>query len=195
MPKNTHKVPSYRCNKTSGRVVVTIDGKDHWLGKYGTPDSRSRYNRMIAEWLANGRRTPTRLHADLTVVELSAAYWHLAKTYYCAKHLHKIKCALRPLRELYGTVRVSDFGPMALKTVQLVMVKKGLGRTTINYLVSLVRSLFKWGVEHELVPFGVHHALQAVSGLRCGRSDAREPDPVEPVPDAHVDSVRPHVSR
>jgi integrase len=34
-----------------------------------------------------------------------------------------------------------------------------------------------------------------VPGLRRGRADVRESEPVKPVPDAFVDAIRPHVSR
>ena len=44
-----------------------------------------------------------------------------------------------------------------------------------------------------MVPPSVHHGLQAVTGLRRGRADVRESEPVKPVPDAFVDAIRPHV--
>lgn len=44
-------------------------------------------------------------------------------------------------------------------------------------------------------PPSVHHGLEAVSGLRRGRADVRESEPVKPVPEAFVDAIRPHVSR
>jgi integrase len=50
-------------------------------------------------------------------------------------------------------------------------------------------------VANELVPSDVHHGLAAVDGLREGRSEARETEPVRPVPDAYVDAVKPYVSR
>jgi integrase len=40
----------------------------------------------------------------------------------------------------------------------------------------------------------VLHGLQAVAGLRAGRSGARETEPVKPVPDAFVDAVLAFVS-
>jgi integrase len=65
----------------------------------------------------------------------------------------------------------------------------------INRRIRLIIRCFKWGVENELVPATVHHGLKAVPGLRRGRSEARETDPVKPVPEAFVDAVKPHVSR
>ena len=54
--------------------------------------------------------------------------------------------------------------------------------------------MFKWGVENELVPVEIYRALAAVAGLRKGRTEARETDPVTPVPDAVVDATLPHLS-
>lgn len=54
--------------------------------------------------------------------------------------------------------------------------------------------MFKWATENELVEPSVYHGLQAVGGLKRGRSDARETDPVRPVPVEHVDAVLPLVS-
>ena len=49
-------VPSYRLHKQSGQALVTLNGRDVLLGKHDSPDSRQEYNRVIAEWLANGRQ-------------------------------------------------------------------------------------------------------------------------------------------
>jgi integrase len=55
--------------------------------------------------------------------------------------------------------------------------------------------MFKWAASEEIVPADVFHGLQTVSGLRRGRTAARETEPVGPVPDAFVDAIQPHVSR
>jgi hypothetical protein len=50
------RVVSYRLHKPTNQAVVTFNGKDVYLGQHGTAESRERYDRAIAEWLANGRR-------------------------------------------------------------------------------------------------------------------------------------------
>ena len=43
-----------------------------------------------------------------------------------------------------------------------------------------------------------YHRLVAewlATGLRRGRTAAKEPEPVRPVPDQHIEAVRPHASR
>ncbi len=55
MPRKPGKVPSYCRHKASGRAVVRIDGRDRYLGKYGSPESHEEYERSIAEWRAGQR--------------------------------------------------------------------------------------------------------------------------------------------
>lgn len=107
-----------------------------------------------------------------------------------------IRCALRPAHELYGKTRVRDFGPRALKTCRAWLVsERDNARETANQYAGVIASAFKWGVENELVPAEVWHGLLAVRGLERGRCDARETDPVKPVPEAFVDAIRDHVNR
>jgi hypothetical protein len=47
--------PRYR-RHCSGQARVTIDGKDIYLGRYGTPESHDAYDRVIREWLEQGRQ-------------------------------------------------------------------------------------------------------------------------------------------
>jgi hypothetical protein len=61
MPKPiTSRVPSYRRHKPTGQAVVTINGRDLYLGKWNSAASKDEYDRLIAEFLANGRRLTIR---------------------------------------------------------------------------------------------------------------------------------------
>src|ERR1051325_1836834 len=48
MPRLVYRKPTYR-KHISGQAVVTIHGVDHYLGRYGTAESRVKYRRLIAE--------------------------------------------------------------------------------------------------------------------------------------------------
>jgi integrase len=195
------RVPSYRHHRPSGQAVVTLDGRDFYLGKWNTKPSLSEYERLTGQWLANGRRLPDDGDkADLRICELLRDYLAYAAGYYVedgrpGKEYVCMKAAAQPLVKLYSRTRVVDFGPLALKTVRQQWVDKGLSRTHINMRVNRIRRIFKWGVENELVPSSVLHALQAVTPLKRGRTEAREPEPIRPVPDQHVDAVLSRVSR
>jgi len=59
MPKLlTNTVPSYRLHRQSGQAIVTLNSNDVLLGKHGTAASKADYGRIIADWIANGRRRP-----------------------------------------------------------------------------------------------------------------------------------------
>jgi integrase len=204
------RTPSYCHHKASGQAVVRIDGKDHYLGKWNTPESKQEFSRLLGEWFANGQCLPGKSAAgpDLTVNELVAAYWRHAEAHYrhadgtLTDELHCIRAAIRPLKELHGYTAVKDFGPLALRAVRQKMVEsvdKRTGRPwcrrSINLHTYRVRAVFRWGVENELVPAAVLHGLQAVRGLQKGRSEARETGPVKPVPEALVEATLPHVNR
>ena len=198
MPKtSTLRVPSYRRHKPTGQAVVTINGTDLYLGKWNTAASKAEYDRLIAEFLANGRRLQN--NGVTTVVEVLNAYRKFAENYYRKGGLVTgeyggIKDALKLVRELYGRTNANDFGPLALKAVRQRMIDKGWSRSTINQSIGRIRRCFKWAVENELVRPELYHGLMAVSGLRKGRSEAREPDPVQPVDDATVQATLPHLT-
>ena len=197
MPRTT-KPPAYRMYRRTGQAVVTLGGKDFYLGPYGTKVSRDAYDRLVGEWLVNGRRVPAReKNTDgATTMELIAAYWGHCREYYRnAGELGKIRIVIRTIRRLYGHAPVQDFGPLALKNVRQVLVSTGIGRKHVNDQIGRIKRMFRWGVENELVPASVYQALQAVSGLPRGRTDAPESKRVTPVPDEFVDAIQPHVSR
>ncbi len=48
------RVPKYRLHKGSGQALVQLNGHRIYLGKHGSEESREKYRRIVAEWLANG---------------------------------------------------------------------------------------------------------------------------------------------
>jgi integrase len=203
MPRLTHRTPKYAFHRPTGQARVRLDGRDHYLGRYGTPESKAEYDRVISEWLASGRRIPvsaTGLPGDLSIAELIADYWKHCEGYYVkdgrpTSEADNIRRALRPLLSRYGHTRAAEFGPLALKTVRQEWVEAGLVRGAINKQVGRVLRAFKWAVENELIPPAVYQALRAVEGLKKGRTGAKEGSPVRPVADDQVEAVRPFVSR
>lgn len=200
MPKLVNRVPKYRKHRASGQAVVTIDGKDHYLGPHGTAVSKREYDRLVSEWLQNGRRAPAGPEgvAGLTVTELVAQYWQFAKGYYRkggkpSGTLDHIKVALRHLKQTYGHTAVADFDPVAYKVVRQKMVNEGHSRGYVNRQCGHLARVFKWGVGEELVPPSVYHAIQAVPGLKKGRTEAPDRSPVAPLPEAVFQATLPYL--
>jgi integrase len=191
MPRlSADSAPKYRKHKASGQAIVTLSGRDHYLGPYGTAASRKAYDRLVAEWIANGRATPAR-QQDVTVIELLAAYKRFARSYYAgSSEYDNILLSIKPLQDMYVRLPVVEFGPLKLKAVRQRMIDDDLCRNEINKRLGRLKRIFRWGVENEIVPPSIFHGLQAVRGLSRGRSDARESEPVKPVPEAFVDGIK-----
>ena len=186
--------PKYRKHKASGQAIVTLSGRDHYLGPYGTKVSRLAYDRLVSEWIANGRQAPTSRH-DASIMELMAAYVRHAKEYYRGSSEYDATLSsLKPLKALYGTLPVGEFSPLKLKAVREKMIEADLCRNEVNKRIGRIKRMFRWGVENEIVPPLVLHGLQAVRGLSRGRSEARETEPIKPVPEAFVDAVKAKLS-
>ncbi len=198
MPKLLRRVPRYRRHKATGQAVVTLGGRDHYLGRYGTKTSEHLYDRLVAEWLAGGRRPAVDDETDITVAELAVEYMKYAKQHYTKDgkptgELQALRYALKPLTHLYGREPVSEFGPLRLEAVRNQMIEGGWSRGNVNRAVARVRRVFKWGVRKQLVPPSVHQSLTCVDGLQRGRTEARENAPVMPVADAVVEATLEHL--
>ncbi len=107
-----NRPPQYCYHKVTGQAVVRLDGRDHYLGLFGTPESHERYERFVAEWrrshsvrqsTANRGVPAVASHsADPTVNEVLLAYMQFAAAYYVKNgrtthELVEMKLALRPL--------------------------------------------------------------------------------------------------
>jgi integrase len=194
MPKSRR--PSLLFHKPSGQARVRIDGKDHYLGAFGSPEAQARYDLLIAEWM----RHKSLDRATITVDELALRFLEHAIGYYVkdgrtTSEVACVRAALRSLVRLFGNTLACQFGPLRLKQVRQAMIDAGSTRGTINSYISRIKLAFHWSVENELLPVEVFSALATVRGLSKGRTEAVEPDPVKPVPLAFVEAIRPHVSR
>lgn len=129
----THRVPSHRLHKPSGQAVVTLNSCDFYLGLWQSEASKAEYDRLIAEWVANGRRLPSEKQSDqLTVAELAVGFLAHAESYYAndGKTTSEYTClkdALRPLHELYPRTQVRDFGPKHLSQAKQLEYVGGHG--------------------------------------------------------------------
>ena len=180
---------------------MTIDGHDYRLGPYKSRASHIEYDRIIKEYLAGGRHVhPKGTPFNLTVGEVILRFWDYAQGYYChadrtpTSEIWSFKSALRPLNLLYGLTPACDFGPRSLKAVRAAMIEKGWCRRTVNKAINRVRHIFSWAVDEELIPASNLAALNAVEGLRAGRTNARETAPVRSVPDQAVEATLPFLS-
>jgi hypothetical protein len=194
MPNTRKQLPKYCRHKTSGRAFVRIGGKMHYLGKYGSQASRREYDRIIAEFVANGRQAACDPN-EILVEDLIAQFLEYInrEVDYVANTRNRINRTLKLLNELYGQSPASAFSPMALKTLRQRWVENGIARETVNQHIGIVKQVFCWGCEEEIVPTEVAGALQMVKLLQRGRTSAKEYKEIKPVDDAIVEKTLPYL--
>lgn len=118
MPRLVDALPKYRKYKASGQAVVTLNGRDHYLGPHGTSASKAFYDRLI-----QGRNAQAPTVEAITVTVLCGRYLRFAKGYYlkdgkCTRVVPAIKASIKYLRDWYGKSPASEFSPLALKAVR-----------------------------------------------------------------------------
>lgn len=204
----TIRTPALVFHKPSGRARVRIGGKDIYLGPWGTSNPRKpsaevqrEYRRVVAEWLASGK-IPGETLDGLTVDALIEQYIERRGPALQTRTVEgSIEPILHRLSKLYGGTLAQDFGPSELRAFRNNVArekKPNGGRLSRRYLnqkvVPTVRAMFRWAVEHEIVPPSTDHALSAVRALTPGEcKDNPDPAGVAPVADEVVDATLPHL--
>src|SRR5262245_7818373 len=117
MPRLSRRLPAYCLHKATGQAYVTLDGKEFYLGRWGTKESRAAYARLTMEWTVSGG-TRVAPRQAMTVSMLLNAYWRHCQIYYvgadgvATSELATYRTLIRRLRKLYGGTNVAEFGPL-----------------------------------------------------------------------------------
>src|SRR5262245_53479041 len=137
MPRKRNPIPTYRLHKRTGRAIVCV--RDHagarreilLPGAYGSDESRAEYDSVCALLRATKGTLPppAGCAADLNVAELilqfmdrhASAYYLEPETRTPTRELECLALAFRPLKRLYGSLRVIDFKPAHLEALQEAM--------------------------------------------------------------------------
>lgn len=171
-----------------------VDGKRIYLVVYGSPESHQAYARLLVGGSVTTQATQP---SDLLIAELAEAFERHARSHYGeqANEFIQHRINLDLLVDLYGSTPARDFRPADLRVVRSAMIQRDWCRSTVNKAVIRMRTFFKWVVSEGLIPAPTWQALATVPGLLRGRTEARETEPVRPVPEAYIEAVKPHVSR
>ncbi|MFY9255998.1 MAG: hypothetical protein WAO83_21265 [Fuerstiella sp.] len=192
--------PVYGLHKATNQARTTFNGKRLYLGQYDSPESRRKFDEVLARWDAAKASGKTPKLTNITVGRLAILFLEFARTEYSkngkpAAEFNNFRQALRSLTQLYVGCRVVDFGPKKLKLLLSAMVEQGLAQSTINNRLRRIKQAFNWGVSEELFSVDIAQALQSVRGLRRGKTKAKPPSPKPPVSIEHVDAIKSHVTR
>src|SRR3954470_10845271 len=86
MPRS--RIPKYRHYKPKDLALVVLNGKQIYLGRYGSPESWDEYHRLVKEFRADPASPPSPDSAThgCTIDELIAAYWQQQVVSYYVKN-------------------------------------------------------------------------------------------------------------
>jgi integrase len=194
--------PGYCHHKPSNQAYVRLGGKVFYLGVYGTEKSRQDYARLKAEWLTS--KNAAKFVADargITIAAVCLGYLDHAEVYYGkGTEFDNLKLAVKPLSELYATLRAAEFGPLEYKTVRDWWLQRStnrqsgkLSRQYINAQMKRLMRIVKWAVAEGMIPASVHQTLKCVDPLKRGRVSAPEAEPVKPIDLATVRKTQSHM--
>jgi len=202
--RSAKPTPSYLKHKQSGKaraVWTDLIGLRHFRmlpGQYGSQESCQAFSRLQAELAATSK--PISRGNNVSVNEVLLAFQLFSEGHYrradgtFTEEVGEFKRVNRYVRELYGLTPAKDFGPLALKAIRTIFVEAGWCRKFVNKRVERIKHIFKWAVSEELVEETTYRALATVTGLQKGRA-AHDNEPIEPVPDAVVDTTLQFLNR
>ena len=221
MARPKAKAPSRRYH-LSGQSVVTIGGRDFYLGPHDSPESIARYAVLVGIYQRNGLSLPddfdvtsldeqaaallglqspqaaasNQADQPILVRHVTAAYREHAKTRYAtnATEIHRLGSICDDLDRHDGDIRAEDYGPLRLQRQRQRWIDSGKARVYCNRLTNSVKRIWRHAVAQELVPSTCWERLRSVESLRAGQTTAPEKDPIGPVDIAVVRATAKHLS-
>lgn len=219
MARPKAKAPARRYHM-SGQSVVTISGRDFYLGPHDSPEAIARYAALVTFYQQHGLTLPddfelatldpqvammlgqspmtatNQADQPILVRHVTALYREHVKDKY--KHAGQEKRRNTRLCDQLdkhaGDVPADQFGPVRLKAFRQTLVDEGLARKYVNRLTNCVVTMFKNAVAGELIDVATVERLKTLEPLRKGQTTAPEKDPIKPVPLAIVRATALHLS-
>lgn len=168
-------------------AYVTINGKQVYLGKWGSNEAQAAYERLILEWLKTNGQPPIDFTRDgALLVELVTAFAEEYKArpqknlsdYYAFVDIGQRLGKLFP-DKFANDFRIRDLEMFRDSLQEAGFERKGehqeYTRTYLNKAVNRVKTIFSWGVTKEMVSAEACSRLKFLPPLRRGRTTAPEP--------------------
>jgi integrase len=184
--------PGYCHHKPTGQAYVRFNGKTVYLGPYGSPESKERYDRLKAEWLLNRHTAAFNpCSTGPTMADVALAYLAHAETYYALSTEYvNLKLAIRPVSKLYATLPAKEFGTVQFRSVrEWWLSDPSRSRQYVNKQMKRLVRIIKWAVANGMMPTENYVGIKCVDPLKRGRTEAIESEPIKPVGQFLVDAT------
>lgn len=197
MTKPANYVPKLRHHKAKDLAYVCFSGRAIYLGKWGTPEAKGKYDKLVAEWLDRGRiaPAPAGVVTAYRIDDLVADFFEeLERRFPDSREPERVSYALDSLSSKFGSSPADEFTLPMLRAYRADQVETGLCRNEVNKRVSQIKRMFKWGARFGKVPMGAYQEVALIEPLKRGELKVRETDPVQPIGRTEVDAILPFVS-
>lgn len=164
-------MPSYRLHKPSGRAVVTIHGKDYYLGVHGSTASKAKYEELIKN------------KVEQSLQNLTKHYLEHSKEYYRrSTEVDRIKRAFELFHASVGEMESFQLTKFHLRKFLQACVGYNFCRRYTNQLFACLLRGFKWLSSNDFLAADTYHDLRLVEPLKAGRTNAIDHPVVSPAP-------------
>ena len=202
----------------SGQSVVTLGGRDIYLGPHDSPESIARYAVLIGIYQSSGLSLPddfnpaildekaslllglavtsNQTDSPILVRHVTASYLeHIAVRYaHNSAEILRITQICKEIDAHDGDVKADQYGPLKLQQQRQRWIDSGKARVYCNRLTNAVKRMWRYAVSQELIPATCWERLRSVESLRIGQTTAPEKDPIRPVNLEVVRATAKHLS-
>lgn len=163
-------MPAYRLHKSTGQAVVTIKGKDYYLGKHNSTKSKAKYADLVG---GDGVKQ--------SLQDLTNHYIEHSKEYYRnSTEVDRIRRAFELFHEAVGGLEVGQLSKVHFRQFLKRCVASDLCRRYTNQLFACLLRGFKWLSSNDFLAADTYHDLRLVEPLKAGRTDAIDHPLVSP---------------
>jgi integrase len=181
MPRR--KPPAYLLHQASGQARVRIDGRDYYLGPYGSPQSHAAYEAKLTQWKTGDIvLPPSGTDAPSLVYAMMRFMTERAQTYYAGKpEFGHFRVLVRFIMSQPGFCQLAaaDLTAKRLEQLQAAMLHASWSRNHANRQTTRIKTMARWLEKEKLLPEGRWASLCTVRAL----PEDEEADQVLPVPE------------
>ena len=147
-------VPKLRLHKATGRAVVRLNGRDHYLEAWENKRANQRkYQKLLVDYLETGYTEKTMPDAaDITVAEFCKLHLSYVQVEFANKpsELADIKLMMRRFRRMFSSRLLASINETDIQKFHHSMVKEGLTR---GYIKETMRRFVRmWRKARRYVP-------------------------------------------
>lgn len=170
---------------SSGQARITLNGKVHYLGAFGSPEAHQRYGELIQQWLDGGRRPlhtqPHPGQVTVTVRDLFEQYrtWIVTTGRYTKNGATTpqrglIERSLTSFEDFAGHMRATQLTEAVIvQWRDRIELNRKLTRGGVNRKVQMLLGALRWAKTRGLLPKAVWADCRDIEPLKKGECGNR----------------------